>query len=160
LNASAKEIVLDKILVAGFSLRLKAEILEKDGTLGEMEAIAGETKALEKPGPEAAGTRFVSVKPGDSLSRNYDLAGPIRYVVQGHETDRNHIHHGFYGEVTGKFSVPSGARKLIVEAWYERGFWRMAHDQFEEWFGRSGAKIGLWTGRARSNRLVLKAGRP
>jgi hypothetical protein len=54
------------------------------------------------------------------------------------------------------YHVPAKTKKLLVDAWYERGVWMMPTAQFQEWYGVSADKLGLWSGRARSNTLVIE----
>jgi hypothetical protein len=155
-NTGTNDIVLDKTLAAGFSLRFKTDISEEFTRSDEKDVTTKETKKLDQPAPEAGGSRFVAIKPGQSLSRTYDLAGPVRGVVEGHASDMNHIHYGFYYEAMQTYQVPPKAKRLEVDAWYERGVWMMATVQFKEWYGKTAEKIGLWSGRARSNTLVIE----
>lgn len=155
-NMGTNGIVLDKTLAAGFSLRFKtdlsAEYKRSDGKV----VTANEVKKLEKPTVEDVRARFIRLAPGQTLSCMFDLAKPNRVVVEGHVSDMDGIHHGFYNEAMYTYQVPAEAKWLEVDAWYERGVWMMATVQFEEWFGQSAGKLGLWDGRARSNRLVVE----
>ena len=80
----------------------------------------------------------------------------FRDVVEGHASNMDSVHHGFYYEAMQTYQVPAEAKRLEVDAWYERGGWMMAATQFEEWYGQSAVKLGLWDGRARSNRLIIE----
>ena len=155
-NTGTNDIVLDKTLAAGVSLRFRTDMSEEFTRSDEKDVSTKETKKLDKPKPEAVGSRFVAIKPGQSLSRTYDLSGPERNVVEGHASDMESVHYGFYYEAMQTYQVPAAVKKLKVDAWYERGVWMMATAQFEEWHGQSAEKIGVWTGRARSNTLVIE----
>lgn len=155
-NTGTNDIVLDRTLAAGFSLRFKTDLSEEFTRSDEKDVSTKENKKLDKPTPEAVFSRFVAVKPGHALSRSYDLSGPIQSVVEGHASDMESVHYGFYYEAMQTYQVPLKAKKLEVDAWYERGVWMMATVQFEEWYGQSAEKMGLWSGRARSNTLVIE----
>jgi len=154
-NAGTNDIVLDKHLAAGFSLRFKtdmsAEFVRTDGK----DVSSKEVEKLEKPKPETAAARFISLKPKESLSKLYDLSLPVRIVQEGHVSDMDSVHYGFYYESMVRYLVPPGTGKLLVDAWYERGVWMMATPQFKEWYGQTPEKIGIWRGRARSNTLII-----
>ncbi len=155
-NTGTNGIVLDKTLAAGFSLRFKTDLSAEHTRSDEKDVTPKEAKKLEKPTAEEVRARFVRLAPGQSLSCTFDLAKPNRDVVEGHASDMDHVHHGFYYEAMQTYQVPAGAKRLEVDAWYERGVWMMATAQFEEWYGQSAEKLGLWDGRARSNRLVVE----
>jgi len=155
-NTGTKPIVLDRELRAGFRLRFKTDLSEEFISSDDRDVSTNEVRKLDKPEPGAAKVRFVSLKPGDSLSRTYDLSKPMEMVVEGHMSDMDSVHYGFYYEEFSQFVVPSKAKELMVDAWYERGVWMMAVPQFEEWHGVSPEKIGLWQGRARSDTVTVK----
>ena len=156
MNKGTNVIILDKALAAGFSLRFKTDLSEEYTRSDEKDVKTKEVKILEKPTAEEVRARFVRLTPGQSLSRMFDLAKPIRKVVEGHATDMKMLHYGFYYEALQTYQIPAKAKRLELCAWYERGFWMMSGAQFEEWYGLSAEKIGLWTGRARSNTLVIQ----
>lgn len=154
-NTGTDGIVLDKTLAAGFSLRFKTDLSAEYTRSEANDVTSKELEKLGKPTAEEVRARFVRLAPGQSLSCMIDLAQPYRDVVEGHASDMDSVHHGFYYEAMHTRQVPSGAKRLEVDAWYERGVWMMATAQFEEWFGQSAENLGLWSGRARSNRLVI-----
>lgn len=155
-NTGTNDIVLDKTLAAGFSLRFRTDLSEEFTYSADKNVMTKETKKLDRPTPETVSSRFVAMKPGQSLLRTYDLAGPVRAVVEGHASDMNSIHYGFYYEAMQTYQMPVKAKKLEVDAWYERGVWMMATAQFKEWYGQTAEEVGLWPGRARSNTLVIE----
>ena len=71
-------------------------------------------------------------------------------------SDQDSVHYGFYYEALTQFVVPEKAKRLMVDAWYERGVWMMSVPQFEEWHGKSPDNIGLWNGRARSDTIKIE----
>jgi len=155
-NTGTSAIVLDRTLAAGFSLRFKTDLSAEFTRSDSKDVTAREVKRLEKPTAAEVGARFVRLAPGQSLSRTYDLAKPNRSVVEGQASDMESVHDGFYYEAMQAYRVPPEAKRMEVDAWYERGVWMMATAQFEEWFGQSAEEIGLWSGRARSNTVVIE----
>jgi hypothetical protein len=155
-NISTNVLILDREVAAGFNLRFRTDLSERFVYSAERDVSSEETRRLPKPGTNAANTRFVALRPGESLSRSYDLSKPIRSVCQGHWSDREMVHHGFYYEADVLYRVPKRAKKLLIDVWYERGVWWTAADQFEQWHGRSAESIGLWGGRAGSNSVVVE----
>jgi len=155
-NISTNTLVLDKELAAGFNLRFRTDLTE-DFTYSEQRDVSSkETSKIAKPETNTVAARFVALQPGMSLSRSYDLSRPIRSVHQGHWSDRNMVHHGFYYEALTRYRVPRRAKRILIDAWYERGVWWTADRQFEEWHGRSARDIGLWDGRAHSNTIIVE----
>ena len=69
---------------------------------------------------------------------------------------RKEAHIGFYYETEENLRVPPTAKKLIVRIVYDGRVWGTAHRQFEEWFGRSEEKCGMWQGRAESNPVTVE----
>ncbi|MBM4038620.1 MAG: M56 family metallopeptidase [Planctomycetes bacterium] len=155
-NTRPNDLVLDRELVAGFDLSfltgLEDPVFYREGRNVSCEVV----EKLPKPRPEEAATRFVSLKPGQSLSRVLDLSKPIQCVEQGHASDYEHRHAGHYSESMIRFTVPSAAKELRVEVWYKRGLRLMAATQFAEWHGRGFGDLSLWVGRARSNAVVIQ----
>lgn len=155
-NTSTNSIVLDKEMLAGFCLRFRTDLTEEPLHSDARDVSTREVARLDKPLPTAAAHRFVALKPGDKIARTYDLSQPMKTVCEGHMSDQNSVHYGFYYEALTQFVVPERAEALMVDAWYERGVWMMSVPQFEEWHGKSPEEIGLWGGRARSETITVK----
>ncbi len=155
-NTGGRPLVLDKEMLAGFCLRFETDLTKSPVHSDARDVATQEIKKLDKPHPAEAEKRFVTLKPGDSISRIIDLAKPLKTVCEGHMSDQDSVHYGFYYEALTQFIVPENATRLLVDAWYERGVWMMSVLQFEEWHGRSPADIGLWKGRARSDTLAVE----
>jgi len=156
-NTGTEAIVLDREMCAGFSLRFETDLSEEPFHSDERDVSTEAAEALERPPADAARARFVALEPGESLSRTIDLARPVRAVVEGHLSDAEMVHYGFYGEAMMRVTVPEAASSLTATAWYERGVWMMAWPQFEEWHGASPDEVGLWQGRARSNSATVRS---
>ena len=154
-NVGPHDVVLDQDLTVGFSLSFKTDLSEEDVRSDKRDVSAEVVERLAKPAPEAARDRFVVVQPGAALVRIFDLAQPARVEHQGHASDLEMRHHGFYYEAITRFHVPPAARTLQVEVWHE-DVWMMATPQFAEWHGASAETLGLWPERARSNSIVIR----
>ncbi|MCX7049915.1 MAG: hypothetical protein NTX50_31090 [Candidatus Sumerlaeota bacterium] len=156
-NITTYPIVLDKELVVGFSLRLMPELSDM-ATTEDLQNVAPKKtdEVIVKPATEAGRQRFAPLAPGQSWSRIYDLQKPMKTVFEGHMSNKNMIHYGFFSEQMSRYEIPPKARKLFAEVHYERGVWMMAKPQFKDWFGVSVEEIKLWQGRAVSNTLVIE----
>ncbi len=155
-NTSTNNLVLDKELAAGFSLRFRTDLSDENVKSEERDVCWKEVSRFSKPSSAAASKRFVVLRPGKSLSRKYDLSKPVHSVIEGHSSDKNMVHRGFYYEATVRYAVPAGAKKVLIDAWYDRGVWMMATPQFQEWHGRSAQDLGVWDGRANSNTVSVE----
>jgi len=155
-NASRAPLVLDKELITSFGPGFKTDLSEEIFHDDKKDVSLQEAEKLDKPKPDAAAERFLPLKPGEALSRMYDMAKPMKVVEEGHGTDKNHAHHGFYYEAMMRYHVPPAAKKLLVTVYYERGVWMMATAQFEQWHGKSAEALGVWNGRACSNSLLIE----
>lgn len=109
-NTSTNDIVLDRTLAAGFSFRFQTDLSEEFTRSDEKDVSTKENKKLDKPTPEEVGSRFVAVKPGQTLSKTYDLSEPVRRVVEGHASDINSVHHGFYYTSVQRTPTPGSYR--------------------------------------------------
>ncbi len=153
-NTSKKDLIFDRELVTGINVRISSDDpLAKER--GQDRVVREEGKDLPVPPKDAWKARFVALKPGQSLTRDFDVSKPFRYVYQGHGTDMEGVHHGFYSEQTARLTVPADAPRIFVQVWYDRAVWMMARPQFIDWHGKNPEEIGVWNGRARSNLLRI-----
>ena len=154
-NLASKSIVLDKECSAGFSLRFKTDLSQELIFSDENDVSTKELQKLSKPAPDVARNRFVELQPKKTFSRVFDLSQAVRTVREGHGTYANGAHVGFYYEAEVQYLVPPKVNKLFIDAWYERGV-MMAWPQFKDWFGVGIDELGVWSGRARSNTVVVE----
>jgi len=160
-NASTKSIVLDKELSAGFSLSFKTDLTDKQDPddpifSPEHDVEWKEIKRLPKPSQQDTMQRFMPLKPGRSLSRTYDLSQPVVHVRQGHATDKNRVHHGFYYEAEYRLQIPPRASKLFITAAYRGKIYWRAETAFKTWFGFSTRDLKMWSGSASSNTIAVE----
>src|SRR5262249_25629109 len=113
-------------------------------------------KKLKRPRKADSRSRFVKLRPKQSLSRRFDISKPLKMVEEGHRTYEDRSHEGFYYEVKARFRIPTKVKKLHISVWYERGVWMMAEPEFKKWFGVSSRKVRVWDGRAGSNTVVVE----
>lgn len=155
-NTSTNTIVLDRNLDAGFGFRFKTDLSEKHTHSDDKDVSLTEGKQTKKPEVAEAKLRFVRLTPKSSISRVFDLSRPTKGIIEGHATDMDMVHHGFFYEAMVSYVVPTNATSISVDAWYERGVhWASVHE-FTEWFGVDPSDLGLWEGRARSNTLTIE----
>jgi hypothetical protein len=121
----------------------------------ERDVTSREIGKLPQPKADAVALRFVQLRPSDSLVRFFDLSGPVQTVTEGHVSDMNSVHFEFYYESLTQYQVPDATNQVIVDMSYEGGVLMMSVPQFTRWHGKSPADLGLWTGRARSDRITI-----
>ena len=155
-NTSTNTIVLDRDLDAGFGFRFKTDLSEKYIHSDDKDVSLVEGERIKKPDRAGAKRRFVRLKPKGSLSRVFDLSRPTKGIIEGHATDMDMVHHGFFYEAMVRYAVPSNVTSISIDAWYERGVhWASIHE-FTKWFGTDPEKLGIWDGRARSNTVTIE----
>src|SRR5262245_15879200 len=104
-NIGPKPIVLDSECLCGF--RFHFEITGRDpNSEGNGRVLLHEDKRLPKPAADVARSRFGPVQPGQAISRSWRLSGPIRMIVEGHATDLQRVHHGYFYEAEGHYEIP------------------------------------------------------
>jgi hypothetical protein len=158
-NTSPKPIVLDSECLCGF--RLQFEIDRRDPDSDEDAPVSlQELRQLPKPPPGVGRTRFVPLEPGRSISRSWDLSGPVPYVVEGHRTDLQRVHRGFFYEAEGRYQIPQNVRQITIRARYRGDVWFTAIHAFNEWFGVNYDELKLWNGQAESNAVVIVKANP
>jgi hypothetical protein len=156
-NTSKQDIILDTELLVGFQLKFETDIGSKDAFVSEdRDVTPEEVKRWSKPTREAARKRFAKVAPGQSRARDYDLSQPVRAVKEGHATLKDKRHVGFYYEADIRYRLPPRAKKLFIQVSYQGEVWMFAESEFEEWFGVSVAKSGLWQGQTVSNTVTVE----
>ncbi len=157
-NTGTNDLIVDKELVTNFSLRFATRTNGALGFSRDVDVENKEVSRLETPSTNAYKERFIALKPGKSIVREYDLARPLRIPNSGHMTvleGRARIHHGFYYESMDQYIVPPAVEKLRVRV-FHGGVWPMAAHEFKQWHGRTSEELGLSESNTESNALIVE----
>ncbi len=118
-------------------------------------------ETLSAPSPSELSSRFVILKPGQSFSKEIDLAGRVRESQEGHgtrvstEPGRKGIfyHVGIFYERTSLINIPGTCKQINVRLDYHPH--QIGSNGLVNWFGEASRALPLWRGWLESNQLTL-----
>ncbi len=147
-NCSGAPIIWDSEFASFVNWDLRSD----DGS--RIEPIS--VKILERTESPRKKSRFVAIKPGQLLSKTFDLTSPFRHFTHGHgsviASNGTYFHVPTGVEEQVKFVLPGTVQNVLMSVQYtgDEDF-----GGFNAWFGYSPAEIKLWTGRAKSNEIRI-----
>ncbi|MDB5348667.1 MAG: hypothetical protein JWP89_7044 [Schlesneria sp.] len=113
-------------------------------------------KNLDRTESSVKKSRFVTIRPGELLSKSFDLTSPFRHLTHGHgsviSSNGAYFHVPTGVEEYVRFALPTTARDVLMSVQYngDEDF-----GGFNSWFGYSPAEIELWAGRTKSNEIRI-----
>ena len=131
---------------SAFSTFVRWSVETLDGTALRAESVSD----LQQPGPDDLGSRFVTIQPGRSLSKEVELTNAVQYFGSGHSYPA-HQPTGFEGII--RFPVPRTAQGLRIQARY--GLHPDDRGGFHVLFRRPLDEIGLWQGESEPAQLSV-----
>jgi len=131
---------------SAFSTFVRWSVETFDGTALRAESVSD----LQQPSPDDLGSRFVTIQPGCSLSKQVELTNAVQSFGSGHSYPA-HQPTGFEG--IDRFPVPRTAQGLRIQARYD--LHPDDRDGFHVWFQRPLDEIGLWQGESEPAQLSV-----
>ncbi len=151
-NVSSRPLAWDR----EFGVHMGWELRDEKGSA--IEKV--ESSTLQKPSPSESFNRFVILKPGQSIAKEFELTGRVQFSLEGHGTfagtgdgHTGKYHVGSFAERISKFRIPETCKQVNVRVRYQPH--DLARGAFIEWFGEASRELPFWDGRVESDQLTL-----
>jgi hypothetical protein len=109
---------------------------------------------LEKPPESDFETRFVILKPGESIEHDFELTYLVRNCIVGHTTSGSkHVHGAIFYESVGRWRIPAAERQITIS--FAFALDPEGYGGFRSWFGHDAKERADLPYDTISNKLTI-----